>query len=167
MKQQKPKPRAVTLRLWELPTLSWGRTIHSVLPVVSGQTQTFYKQWQEILLWQRPRRTCMMLGPLGETSGYQSGQHWWGPQHRCGRGPFWAKGGTCKDSIWWKQVTPLEHCLWRSTSCRGWWGEKNRESKDHLVRGAFSSLSHIFLAITIMDSGVRKLSLQILALTFI
>ncbi|KAF6280932.1 hypothetical protein mRhiFer1_009311 [Rhinolophus ferrumequinum] len=49
----------------------------------------------------------------------------------------------------------------------GRWGIQNREAEDHSVQGAFSSLSHISLAIKIMDSGVRKPSLQISALTFV
>ena len=49
---------------------------------------------------------------------------------------------------------------------RGLENKPNREAKDHSTRGIFS-VSHISVAVTIMDAAVRKPYLPVAALTLI
>ena len=65
-----------------------------------------------------------------------------------------------------KKVPSAEHRPGPFASYGSWWGETSRKAKDHLIQQAFYSLPHVSLAIQIMDSGVRKVFLQLSVFTF-
>lgn len=73
---------------------------------------------------------------------------------------------TCQRLHSRKKVPSAEHSPGASASYESWWGKMSRKAKDHLIQQAFYSLPHVSLAIQIMDSGVRKLFLQLSVFTF-